>query len=493
MAGILDFLQSPDAQLGIGLLAAGGPTTDPNQTGFGQRLAGAMNHVTANQQVAMRAKLMQSQIDENASQNALRQAQMSAAQQKQVELASLFGGGAANGGGTVAGGAPGGLQLKGMPVENVAKLKTMYGIDLMDQWKAANVPTQFTAGSYAHIPGQRAEYLPDPTKGVGFNGQQITVLPGSENLAVLAGQQAGATAHAQARWQEGTPVYNGQNQKVIQSRADLLGGGQQNQMPDYRASFNGLPPAQAGMTSSFEGDPAKVLPLIAGIKDPQERANAYDAYSRQMTGGGAPASAPAGNVVELSPAEQARNKASEEALVTQAKGEVVLKQDKQKALDSGNDALRTIDKALGHPGLETGTGLSSKVNPKNYIPGTDAYNFGAVRDQLKGQAFLQAFASLKGGGQITEVEGTKAENAMARLNNAQSTKEYKDSLQDLRDVVDRGLRRTRGENVPDVPLASNDGTPASRLKAAPSDSDLRNTALKYGMTVDQVKQKLGIQ
>lgn len=76
MPGILDFLQSPDAQLGIGLLAAGGPTTDPNQTGFGQRLAGAMNSVTANQQIALRAKLLQSQIAENESQDALRRAQL---------------------------------------------------------------------------------------------------------------------------------------------------------------------------------------------------------------------------------------------------------------------------------------------------------------------------------------------------------------------------------------------------------------------------------
>lgn len=59
------------------------------------------------------------------------------------------------------------------------------------------------------------------------------------------------------------------------------------------------------MTSSFQGPPEQVLPLIAGMKDPQERSNAYEAYSRQMTGPGAAMSA-AGNVVELSPAEQTK-------------------------------------------------------------------------------------------------------------------------------------------------------------------------------------------
>jgi hypothetical protein len=206
MAGILDFLQSPDAQLGIGLLAAGGPTTDPNQTGFGQRLAGAMNSVTANQQIALRAKLMQSQIDENAVQNKLREAQIAQQGRLQDAIGGFFGGGAPAGGGAapgvpggspgaapVAGGAaPGGMQLRGMPIESIARLKAMGGPDLMDAWKAANVPTQFSAGSYAYTPGGPAEYLPDPTKGVAFKGGQVSMLPGSENLATLAGQTSAA-------------------------------------------------------------------------------------------------------------------------------------------------------------------------------------------------------------------------------------------------------------------------------------------------------------
>lgn len=141
MAGILDFLQQPDAQLGIGLLAAGGPTTDPNQTGFGQRLAGAMNNVTANQQIALRAKLMQSQIDENAVQNQMRQAQMADAQRKQAMLAqwAAGGGGAAPmGGGAVGGGggmAPAGAGPDFSPA-TLARLK-LAGIDMTDVAKLA--------------------------------------------------------------------------------------------------------------------------------------------------------------------------------------------------------------------------------------------------------------------------------------------------------------------------------------------------------------------
>lgn len=110
--------------------------------------------------------------------------------------------------------------------------------------------------------------------------------------------------------------------------------------------------------------------------------------------------------------------------------------------------LGVIDKALNHPGRKTSTGLSGTIDPRNYIPGTDAADFRAVLDQIGGTAFLQAFESLKGGGQITEVEGRKATEAIARLNRAQSDKEFENSLKDLRAVMVSGLERQRSKSTP---------------------------------------------
>jgi hypothetical protein len=117
------------------------------------------------------------------------------------------------------------------------------------------------------------------------------------------------------------------------------------------------------------------------------------------------------------------------------------KQQKQAAVSSVKNQIGVIDKALGHKGRETATGLSSTLDPRNYIAGTDATDFKVVVDQIGGAAFLQAFESLKGGGQITEVEGKKATDAMARLNLAQSDKEFKTALTDLRKVMSDGLSR----------------------------------------------------
>lgn len=113
--------------------------------------------------------------------------------------------------------------------------------------------------------------------------------------------------------------------------------------------------------------------------------------------------------------------------------------------------IGVIDKALAHPGREAATGLSGVMDPRNYVPGTSPRDFQVVLDQIGGTAFLQAFESLKGGGQITEVEGKKATDAMARLNRAQSDEEFQRSLQDLRSVMEKGRARLGG--VPDAQAA----------------------------------------
>lgn len=124
------------------------------------------------------------------------------------------------------------------------------------------------------------------------------------------------------------------------------------------------------------------------------------------------------------------------------------KQQKQASISSVQNQIGVIDKALNHPGRATSTGLSGSLDPRNFIPGTDATDFKVVVDQIGGAAFLQAFESLKGGGQITEVEGKKATDAIARLNRSQSDKEFETALKDLRKVMSDGLSRmSAGQSV----------------------------------------------
>lgn len=114
------------------------------------------------------------------------------------------------------------------------------------------------------------------------------------------------------------------------------------------------------------------------------------------------------------------------------------------------DSLGVLDKAITHPGRTISTGGTS-VLPIDRIPGTDAADFRAVRKQLEGKAFLQAFETLKGGGQITEIEGRKATEAIARLDTAQSDEEYLTALRELRGIVARGYERASGKPAPKEP------------------------------------------
>lgn len=66
-----------------------------------------------------------------------------------------------------------------------------------------------------------------------------------------------------------------------------------------------------------------------------------------------------------------------------------------------------------------------------------------IIDQLRGQAFLQAFEGLKGGGAITEIEGQKAEQAIARLSQTQYESDFAQALKELRDIMAVGMERAR--------------------------------------------------
>ena len=95
--------------------------------------------------------------------------------------------------------------------------------------------------------------------------------------------------------------------------------------------------------------------------------------------------------------------------------------------------IKTIDLARNHPGKKWGTGALSGITTRT--PNTPAFDFNAVNEQLKGKNFLVGYEKLKGGGAITEVEGTKTEQAQARLATAGTTKAYDDALNDLEIAV----------------------------------------------------------
>lgn len=115
--------------------------------------------------------------------------------------------------------------------------------------------------------------------------------------------------------------------------------------------------------------------------------------------------------------------------------------DKAAAVSKAQQGLALVDSILNDPKLASVTGMIQGNLPPMTQGGTD---LNVKIEQLKGQAFLQAFESLKGGGAITEREGAAASAAMARLDRAQSTEAYKESLSELQGILQGAIARASG-------------------------------------------------
>lgn len=137
--------------------------------------------------------------------------------------------------------------------------------------------------------------------------------------------------------------------------------------------------------------------------------------------------------IQKQPAEVERQKT-----IGEQEGKAVM--DLPRQVDNATLALKTIDQIRNHPGKAYGVGVTG-VLPG--IPGTSQRGFVNLVEQAKGKTFLEAFNSLRGGGQITEAEGSKATQALARLDRAQTQEDFDAALSDLAEVINLGLSRAQ--------------------------------------------------
>lgn len=161
-------------------------------------------------------------------------------------------------------------------------------------------------------------------------------------------------------------------------------------------------------------------------------------------------------------------KNQEEAAAAQARGTETGRREAERVADAPNtiaqaqDGMALIDSIINDPALPSVVGtIQGRLptgTPRMLGGGGQAgANVQAKIDQMAGKAFLQAFDSLKGGGQITQIEGEKATNAIARLQQTQDEEAFKQSLLDIRWAMERAMRRAQGEDLPDTPRVPDAG------------------------------------
>lgn len=107
--------------------------------------------------------------------------------------------------------------------------------------------------------------------------------------------------------------------------------------------------------------------------------------------------------------------------------------DLPKAEETAAETTRLTDKLRTHPGMKDVIGFPDNplVMKGKIIPGTDAADFRVLLDQLTSRTFMEIFPTLKGGGQITEVEGEKGQQSVNRMNSATSEKAFLEALDDF--------------------------------------------------------------
>jgi hypothetical protein len=186
------------------------------------------------------------------------------------------------------------------------------------------------------------------------------------------------------------------------------------------------------------------------------------------------------------------------------KGEALAKaeSDLPRAVDQAEATLSLIDRMVGtrpvrdasgkvktpggkpHPGFTDAVGATWKPGAR-LVPGTDAASFQAMYDQATGTAFLQAYETLRGSGQIANEEGKKATAAITRMNLAQNEKEFTEAAREFQSAIEAGVRRAR-EKV-------NNAAPTPKLSVEDQEALNWANANSSDPRAAEIKARLGVQ
>lgn len=453
MAGLLDFqsklpglLQDDGFRLGLSLLAAAGPSATPMSAGqrIQQGLLAFQQQKEAETDQQLKRRMLEAQIGEH---------QAKANKQAQVQaLLDRYSNPNAEG--------FGGAGVAGMSPGDMLALKAA-GVDPTEIVKYAGQGNKFDPGAVYQNPVTGAMmHVPKVADGVQLNpngsasllpgyAQATGQIEGAKNWAGVAPTLAIESGKAGiAAKNDVMQVYNPATQAMqFVPRSQVLGAAQ----PGYATEGQMRATAQGDMGGNLADLDREIAATKRSLQTPNLDASSRQLLEQHIATLQGQRAKYFGGPMQAGPseAEKAAADAARAGAVKQAEADVVPAQQKTNALAKFDQLLNTVDAVLKHPGLNTATGLSGTLDPRNYVPGTQARDFTAKADQLQGQVFMSAYEGLRGGGAITEVEGKKAENAIAALSRAQSSEQYKKSLGDLRDVVAGARARLTGGTAPE--------------------------------------------
>ena len=156
------------------------------------------------------------------------------------------------------------------------------------------------------------------------------------------------------------------------------------------------------------------------------------------------------------PTLQAQVTGAREGAKVDAKAQAQARIDLPQVQATTEQMIKHVDELKNHPGMSDVVGAPSVLSLGGRVPGTKGADFRARLEQVQGGSFLQAFNTLKGGGQITEVEGKKATDAIARMQTSQSEDAFRQAADEFQQVMTGVLERAR-QRAGAVPGGINEG------------------------------------
>jgi hypothetical protein len=342
-------------------------------------------------------------------------------------------------------------------------------------------------GSIPLTPYQQ-EHIREMQSGLGMS-QPASFTRGAEQITPQMAQQIVDTAvktgmMAQADFDQLMTLAPDQNKQPFMDmlKANNItlqpgGMGQQPQFAVYRgepmqsrtAGLGGAPEMQTTMLQSQGRTPfimRREAPLPGSAQVPLSRVEG-EARARGVGGRETPAEVKARKTAELQAAEafEESNKTTRLAREREkvfagerAKKDAAFLESYSDATTKGRTTLNVINQMIGdariekgnivipkggrrpHPGFEGVVGFG--IPGVRFIPGTQAASFDALFRQAEGGAFLQAYESLRGTGQITEIEGSKATSALTRMERSQSEVEFVKAAREFADVIRGAIARS---------------------------------------------------
>jgi hypothetical protein len=253
----------------------------------------------------------------------------------------------------------------------------------------------------------------------------------------------------------------GQREGQRQAQAQQRMAGVEKALPEMLNSIDVSDPIASLGTLIAKGVPMEAAQQIIGIAQKQAQQQSLnrerDMMEKLASGQfGGDAMADGGNqdvnlfrANALAASKSPMQKALGETLLQKGKEQAKNKEVAAEAQTALENSLANMDIMIGNledvknaPALSAITGIPNPLKGGFGLfnfPGSSAVDAQERIDQIGGATFLQAYETLKGGGQITEVEGKKATQAQARMGTAQSDEDYLAALDDFIGVV-KGAR-----------------------------------------------------